>query len=168
MSNRVFFFGVWNTPQQLAAEKLPGGRHVEVGHYLYAPGGHRVWDNKIETYGDCMHLDGSLAPRKYRPYYGGGLCWVGSATTKEGRDKIQYNSEEYPQGQFLMHHLDNGFTAISWWDRCHGDTRGACNSTVLLEGAHDANTMLEALHKHFPHVLENLTANDVILTNVTP
>ena len=24
---------------------------------------------------------------------------------------------ECPQGQFLLHHLPNGFTAIAWWDR---------------------------------------------------
>jgi len=168
MSNRVFFFGVWNTPNALAAEKV-NGRHVEVGHYLYAPSGHHVWDDgKIVYYGDRIHLDGSLAPRKYTPYHGGGLCWSGSAATPDGRNRITYDSAECPQGQFLMHHLDNGFTAIAWWDRCHGDTRPGCSSTVLLEGAHDAPTMLEALRTHFPHVIQNLTAAGVMLVNVTP
>lgn len=69
-------------------------------------------------------------------------------------------------GQSLLHHLDTGFTAIQWWDRCQGDTRGACNSTVLLEGKHTAEEMLAALREHFPHVLANLEKAGVKLVEV--
>jgi hypothetical protein len=81
---------------------------------------------------------------------------------------IDYDSSEYPQGQFLVHHLDSGYTAMAWWDRCQGDTRGACNSTILLEGRHTAEEMLAALQKHFPHVLANLEKHGVKLVEVNP
>lgn len=124
--------------------------------------------NKIEFYGDRVHLDSTLAPRVHQPWYGadGFICWASKGKTQEERSRITYRSEECPQGQFLLHHLDNGFTAIQWWDRCQGDTRGACNSTILLEGEHDAATMLAALAEHFPHVLENLKKAGVELVEI--
>lgn len=75
---------------------------------------------------------------------------------KQSRVEYEYDSEEFPQGEFLLHHLDNGYTAIQWWDRCQGDTRSGCNSTVLVKGVHTAAEMLEALRQHFPHVVANL------------
>ncbi len=146
------FFGCWNEP----------------GHYLVGPRGARVprelWH--LERYGAGHHIDGSLAPRRRK--YGDTLCWQGQAPSVEQGQRITYDSTEYPQGQFLAHHLDTGYTAISWWDRTQGDTRYACNSTVLLEGQHTAAEMLEALRTHFPHVLENLTKAGVELVDVTP
>ncbi len=88
------------------------------------------------------------------------------ATAAEQRQRITYDSTEFPQGQFLLHYLDTGYTAIQWWDRCQGDTRGACNSTVLLEGRHTAHEMLAALVKHLPHVLDNLTKAGIALVEV--
>jgi len=150
--NRCYFFGCWNTP----------------GHYLReAPGTPRLdycLREKVELFGGHLHLDGSLAPRKYNPYYGAGICWNGQS--KPTGQRIEYQSEECPQGHFIRHVLDNGFTAIQWWDRCQGDTRGACNSTVLLEGDHTTEEMLSALRENFPSVLENLKRHGVELIEV--
>lgn len=136
---KCFYFGCWN----------------EAGHFLFAPGGRSAFQvvgretDRIEHYGNRRHLDGTLAPRvEHRTKR---IVWNGMDDTR-----IEYRSEECPQGQFLLHHLDNGYTAIQWWDRCQGDTRGACNSTVLLEGEHTSPVMLAALREYFPHVLENL------------
>ena len=92
----------------------------------------------------------------------GALCWNGQSD-----DHVGYHSEEYPQGHFLIHHLDNGFTAMAWWDGNQGDERGACNSTILLEGKHTAEEMRAALHEHFPHVEANLKKAGVKLVDVT-
>jgi len=144
-----FYFGCWNC----------------AGHYSFAPGGQSVTrGERIEYYGKGdhrHHLDGSLAPRKLNRT--GKLCWNGQ-DVKDGH--IRYDSEEYPQGQFLIHHLDNGFTAMQWWDRTQGDTRGACNSTILLKGEHAGGDMLMALHEHFPHVAENLKKAGIALDEV--
>jgi hypothetical protein len=78
------------------------------------------------------------------------------------------DSGECPQGQFLLHHGVHGYTLIQWWDRCQGDTRGACNSSILLEGDHTSEEMLAALREHFPHVLANLERAGVALVEVTP
>lgn len=147
------FFGCWNRP----------------GHYLVGPHGARVprelWP--LEWYGaGHHHIDGSLAPRRSK--YGGRLCWHGQGADAKQGQRITYDSQEYSQGQFLLHHLDTGYTAISWWDRTQGDTRDACNSTVLLEGRHTSAEMLDALRTHFPHVLENLTKAGIELVDVTP
>jgi hypothetical protein len=156
-AQRCLFFGCWNTP----------------GHFLVRAGARRLSeeDYKLEYYGDRRHLDGTLAPRRMSSKYGrrgGELVWTGAtATTEEGR-RIGYDSEECPQGQFLRHYLSTGFTAIQWWDRCQGDKRGACNSTILLEGDHTSEEMLAALATHFPHVLENLKKAGVELVEVVP
>lgn len=146
---RCFYFGCWNRP----------------GHYLHEPGGMSARDDRIAYYRPGRHLDGTLAPRRGRS---GGLCWVDQVPPErnEREWEIRY-SGEYPQGQFLRHVLPNGFTAIQWWDRCQGDERGACNSTILLEGERTSAECLAALAEHFPHVLENLKRHGVELVEVT-
>lgn len=143
---RCFYFGCW-------------GR---AGHFLHAPSGRPVYrSDDLVYYGSPrQHLDGSLAPRKHE--HDGRLCWSGQVTD----EAITYRSEEYPQGRFLLHHLDTGFTAIQWWDRTQGDSRGACNSTILLEGEHTAGEMIAALHEHFPTVAANLKAAGIELVEV--
>jgi len=146
-SGRCFYFGCWNKP----------------GHFLAGPDG--CWPGRefarLEYYGEdrAMHLDGTLAPRRMRGT--DELCWRGM-----GDGRIEYRSDECPEGQFLLHVLDTGYTAIQWWDRRQGDRRGACNSTILLEGQHTAEEMLVALQEHFPHVLANLTKAGVALVEV--
>ncbi len=81
------------------------------------------------------------------------------------RDQDRYNATECPQGQFLRHRFGK-WTLIQWWDRCQGDKRGACNSTLLLEGEHTTEGMIAALKEHFPHVLENLEKAGVELVEV--
>lgn len=153
---RCFYFGCWQ----------------RAGHFLWAPGGKRpdrsAWhlehfDRKLQ---EPPHLDGGLAPRRMK--HGGALCWAGQRPTPNDRRRLESESEECEQGQFLRHLLDTGYTAISWWDRCQGDKRGACNSTVLLEGEHPTERMLDALREHFPHVLDNLERHGVKLVEVTP
>lgn len=152
MPQRCLFFGCWN----------------QAGHYLFVPGGQTAYSaglgERFEYYGDRVHLDSTLAPRRHK--YTGKLVWSGQGVTSEQRHRIYYDSEEYPQGQFLRHELSTGFAAIQWWDRTQGDTRGACNSTLLLEGAHTSAEMLAALQEHFPHVLANLAKAGVTLVEV--
>jgi hypothetical protein len=146
---KCFFFGCWGEP----------------GHFIHAPGGARLWAaDHLEYFGDHVHLDGNLAPRivKRSP----ALCWAGRGKTVEDRRRLLYESDECPQGQFLLHLLDTGYTAIAWWDRTQGDSRSGCNSTLLLEGEHTAEGMLTALRTHFPTVLANLTKAGVQLVDV--
>lgn len=157
--DECYFFGCWN----------------RAGHYLHLPGGHSPRDESLCYYGPVdptkppgegrrTHLDGTLAPRKHKHTHA--LCWQGQGKTSDDRERIGYDSEEYPQGQFLVHHLDSGFTAMQWWDRCQGDTRGACNSTLLAKGERTADQMLALLRLAFPHVVENLKHHDVELVEV--
>lgn len=144
--SRCFFFGCWN----------------EAGHYLYAPGGRTFWNDTLDHVGTC-HIDGTLAPRMTPANQ---IVWVAQAAARAERQRLQYESEEMEQGQFLLHVLPNGFTAIQWWDRCQGDRRGGCNSTILLAGIHTAGEMIAAAREHFPHVLDNLARHGVELVEV--
>jgi hypothetical protein len=151
MNDNCFFFGVYR----------------EAGHFLWQPHWQRVRypaSQRIELFGDGHHIDGNLAPRLYHPRYGSGICWGAQGPIQ--RLPISYQSEECPEGQFLRHLLPNGFSAAQWWDRCQGDTRGACNSTILLEGEHTSEEMLAALELHFPRVLDNLNGKGVELVEV--
>lgn len=149
MADRCFYFGCLN----------------QAGHYMHGAGA-GSWSERerFSYFGDHVHIDGSLAPRKDH----GQLVWSGKGATLRERQGISWRSEEFPQGQFLRHDLDIGFTAIQWWDRTQGDTRSACNSTILLEGKHTSEEMIAALKEHFPHVLENLTKAGVQLVEVFP
>lgn len=143
MTDRCFYFGCWNEP----------------GHFLFAPEGRTVHGpecDRVDFYdvaadGERKHLDGNLAPRRTKD---GRIIYDGQFKTRRER-QLSY-AGECSQGNYLCHVLPNGFTAIAWWDRCQGDTRGACNSTVLLEGNHTAEEVLAAGRQHFPHVFENL------------
>ena len=150
---KCFYFGCWNEP----------------GHYFFGPGGARPAraDYAAEYYvgrgGTRQHLDSTLAPRIH-PY--GGLCYSGGAVDADELQRIRY-AEERPQGQFLLHVLSNGFTAIQWWDRHQGDKRSACNSTILLEGTHTADEMIQALCQNFANVKARLNMAGVDLVDVT-
>lgn len=148
-----YYFGCWN----------------EAGHYLFAP--HRAFipsaeDRLVAFFNKgTRHIDGTLAPRKLNR--SGIIVWSGyyEKNSEEYR-QAQYYAEECPQGQFLRHALDNGFTAVQWWDRNQGDRRGACNSTILLRGDHTSTKVLEAGRMGFPHVFENLERAKVELVEL--
>ncbi len=138
------YFGCWNTP----------------GHHLVGPGGRSSGLPNGEAYA-LNALDGGFAPKRKD---NGPIVW---GDTNDARDWDRYKATECPQGQFLRHRHGK-WTLIQWWDRCQGDTRGACNSTILLEGEHTTEEMLAALTEHFPHVLANLVKHGVELIEVHP
>jgi len=146
------YFGCWNT----------------AGHHLFAPNGRPISRIELERIAErfdrgTKHIDGALAPRKSRF---GEIVSISMATSRKEYGSFELYCNECPQGQFLLHHLDNGYTAIQWWDRSQGDRRGACNSTILLEGIHTSIEMIDAAKMHFPHVIDNLTRNGVNLVEV--
>lgn len=152
MTPLCLFFGCWNQP----------------GHFLVAPNRSLVHNTPgalAEYYGSDAspggrrHLDGSLAPRIHAR---SGAIVCGRL---DGRD-VNYVSAEMPNGRFLRHVLDNGFTAIQWWDRHQGDKRGACNSTILLEGNHPSANVIAVGKVCFPHVFKNLEAAGIELVEV--
>lgn len=142
---KSLYFGCWN----------------QAGHYLVGPGGRRPALPTDERYALSRELDGGFAPKRKG---GGPIVW---GDTRDPSEWDRYNATECQQGQFLRHEL-RGYTLIQWWDRTQGDTRGACNSTILLEGVHTSAEMLTALAEYFPHVLENLKRAGVELVEVTP
>lgn len=149
MTDRCFYFGCWNT----------------AGHYLVGPGGRRTGLPDGLAYRLSEQLNSLFAPK---------LAQDGSiifGRHDDSKDWARYSkfrgSEECPQGHFLRHEL-LGFTLIQWWDRCQGDERPNCNSTILLEGIHTSEEMLAALAEHFPHVLANLEKAGVKLVEVQP
>lgn len=137
---RALFFGCWRRP----------------GHYLVGPGGRNGGLSNGEAYGLSNELDGGFAPKLTR----GGKIIFGD-TKSNSRDWDRYNA----QGQFLRHQ-HRGYTLIACWDRTQGDTRGACNSTFLLEGEHTSEEMVKAFGEHFPEQLENLTRAGIELVEV--
>jgi hypothetical protein len=146
---KAFFFGCWGEP----------------GHYLFLPGGRiapREDDERLTRLPNGAHIDGGLAPRISRRDRK--VIYVG-AFTREERHRVEYGADEAPQGYFLIHHA-HGYTYMSWWDRNQGDKRGACNSTFILEGEHNADTMCEKLEEFFPHVVENLRKAEISLRQV--
>lgn len=148
---RVYFFGCWGRP----GHELRGPQ----GAFVPYTEGDAVVRWRRTADGSYKHLDGQLAPRQARD---GSVVWAGQADDR----KIAYRSAEFPQGVFLHHVLPNGFTALQWWDRCQGDTRGACNSTVLALGDHTTEAMLTILREQFPTVVANLERHGVQLVEV--
>lgn len=132
------------------------------GHYLHDSGGPAPYDERVTTYGpERRHIDGTLAPRR-----GDRTEQIFFSGYGPRDDNRQYRSEECPQGQYLHHVLPNGYSAVQWWDRTQGDTRGGCNSTILLQGMHDAEAVLAAGRERFPKVFENLKKAGVELVRV--
>lgn len=148
---KAFFFGCWNAP----------------GHFMWFPGGGRAPYNLGSTILGPEHpdrwVDGTLAPRRLTA---GSSKIVWLLQDKPGAHRsLEHQSGECEQGYYLIHHI-NGFTFMSWWDRCQGDTRPGCNSTFILEGTHDAVKMFDELCLHFPHVVENLRKAEIPLRQV--
>lgn len=89
------------------------------------------------------------------PVHDDGIVFSMLGKSREDRQRITYNSDELPQGRFLRHEV-NDCTLISWWDRTQGDTRGACNSTFIVAGAHHVNEMLHWLPEALPLQIKRL------------
>jgi energy-coupling factor transporter ATP-binding protein EcfA2 len=73
------------------------------------------------------------------------------------RDRAFHAGDELPQGHFLIHNM-SGLTLMAWWDRTHGDKRGACNSVYAVEGDFGADQMLEWWPRHFPLQAKHMEA----------
>jgi hypothetical protein len=141
------------------------GCHDQPGHFLWSPGWRRAWGHP--RWGDGWMFDGGYAPRRSE---NGKLFHMTAITEQRDQWRAKNCSSECPQGQFFLHVPPTFqrpcWTIMSWWDRCQGDKRGACNSTVLMEGEHTAQEMIQALREHFPSVLDNLAKAGVELVPV--
>lgn len=165
MDKLCFYFGAWGYPGHYFRGPMMNGRpiypndrvRVVCNGVVYGP-------ERVCHFGDMIHIDANLAPMRNKRT--GELCWGGQGATRDDRLRIRDGAEEYPQGQFLRHVLDNGFTAIQWWDRNQGDTRRACNSTILLWGEASTTDLIIASGKYFPTVLQNLQRAGVDLVEV--
>lgn len=161
---RAFYFGCWN----------------EAGHYMFpSPKNEfatRDEQRRVERFDQGrVSVDGTLAPRRlrhgtraWRTYDGADPVWTGLGQSRDDIQRIEYDSEEYKQGQFVRHDLDTGYTAIAWWDRNQGDLRDGCSSTFFYEGLHTSDEMVAAFREHFPHVAANIDRAGIHLVDVTP
>ena len=156
---KAFFFGCWNEP----------------GHFWYMPGGALV-ATKDEPPIAC--IDGGWAPRRWKSgltmyrnlVHHPPICWIAEGSRPDDRRQIHHDTEEWPQGTFLLHRFSGDLTLISWWDRCQGDTRGHCNSNFVLvdDGKPSAGRMIAELVAAFPHVYQNLMTHNVQLVEARP
>lgn len=136
------------------------GCWLQAGHYLFNRRGRHADDSPLER----LRLDGGYAPRRHRGT--GHLVRVGLVPRAEDRQRLEYASDELPQGQFArsIEKLDEElYTILSWWDRTQGDTRSNCNSCFIVAGDHTAEAMLAAFPRHFPRQAERLAAAGVAL-----
>ncbi len=149
------------------------GCWLEPGHYLFDRRGRRARDEEcpVTAHHESWWLDGQLAPRRLRagwsppvmPLEPGAIVYGRMAgEDRDLRHRIEAASCEAEQGEFLLHPIA-GCTIASWWDRTQGDTRGACNSCLIVEGVHSANEMLELFPRLFPRQAERLASAGVSL-----
>ena len=149
---RCYYFGCWR----------------EAGHYLWAPGGRSVTYSErqaIEYYGTPrLHIDSTLAPR----WINGVVGWAGMPA-KDDRERQSYErGQQLRNGRCLSHRLDNGYSALAWWDQHQGDSRPGSNCVLLLEGDQNAQQILAAGQVHFARVFENLKQAGIELAEVFP
>lgn len=141
------------------------------GFDLLKPGGRSARDPAVDPF--SMPIDGGFAPRRARVdtitaaeiARIDGICWRAEGFDDHERRRIERDSEECPQGEYLLHRW-HGFTLLAWWDRTQGDRRPNCSTTLLVEGEHDASAMLAELAARFPAVLDNLRRAGVDLRPV--
>jgi hypothetical protein len=163
---RVWWHGCWLKP----------------GHYLFdrrGDDGRSMEPCPVRPSGSIYEapwLDAGLAPRRARA-----RSWtrlpieipadqiVFSRMAGDDRDlrqRVESASEECPQGEFLLHTIA-GCTVAAWWDRTQGDTRGACNSCLIVENRPDrgwsASEMLDLFPRLFPVQAARLAAAGVTL-----
>ncbi len=152
----MFFHGCWNEP----------------GHFWWTRGGHHL-DDRLAPSVFARWIDGGYAPRVWRAGYfnsrslvkNPAVCFVMEVENEDDRRRIMYDATEHEQGRFLIHHKGD-HTLMSWWDRTQGDTRGACNSSLVVTGTHDSLAMYDFLLQNFPRVAANLVAKGVALVEV--
>lgn len=157
------------------------GCWLEPGHYLFDRRGNRGRQATpacpVRASGDIYDatwLDGGLAPRRVTP-----RAWLSfeppadrivftrmAGDDHDLRRRIEGASEEAAQGEFLLHAIA-GCTIAAWWDRTQGDTRGACNSCLIVENRPGegwcANEMVGLFQKLFPRQAERLAKSGVQL-----
>jgi hypothetical protein len=153
------------------------GCWLEPGHYLFDRHGHtgrRAELCRLRPTGSIYEapgLDGGLAPRRAPARAVLSLAIVPAdrvvftrmaGDDREACRRIESRSDEAAQGEFLLHGID-GYTIAAWWDRTQGDTRGACNSCLIVEGGHSANEMIELFPRLFPKQAARLDAAGVSL-----
>lgn len=143
------------------------GCWLDSGHYFFDQHGRGVDEDRLIGVG-WPSLDGNYAPRRDSA---GRIIHTGVHLAVEDRRHVTHRSEECPQGQFLVHNrmFKNGcFTIMSWWDRTQGDTRGACNSTYIVDvPVASVDDLLAWFPKHFPKQAERLAQAGVQLVSVT-
>jgi hypothetical protein len=135
------------------------GCWLKPGHYLFDRRGNS--GNSMDPcpvrsgLDEAYWLDGGLAPRMLRigarvKVMADRIAFTRMACNdRDLRYLIELHSDECPQGEFLLHAIA-GCTIAAWWDRTQGDTRGACNSCLIVEGGHGANQMLALFPRLFP------------------
>ena len=154
------------------------GCWLDPGHYLFDRRG--ITGQRMDPcpvrrcYGDAAWLDGGLAPRRAAPrarlpFEIPADRIVYRRMGGEDRDlrwRIDAESEECPQGEFLLHAIA-GCTIAAWWDRTQGDKRGACNSCLIVENRPGqgwcANEMIALFPRLFPAQAGLLAAAGVVL-----
>lgn len=157
---RIYYFGVWE----------------QSGHHWAGPGGNYAYEREVQDVPFKEWIDGGYAPRRFKDGYFGRrslvknpmCCFAMECKTADARMHVgQYDTEEFAQGEFLIH-KKAGWTLMSWWDRTHGDTRGACNSSIVAQGDFEDHQMFDLLAEHFPKIADDLAKAGVVLKNVTP
>lgn len=153
------------------------GCWLKPGHYLFDRRGRSdpgMDPCPLGRGSDVFWLDGGVAPRRATPRArlpfeipADRMVYRRMAGDDgDPRWRIERESEEAAQGEFLLHAIA-GCTVAAWWDRTQGDTRGACNSCLIVEnppgGAWCANEMLELFPRLFPRQAERLAAAGVSL-----
>ncbi len=143
------------------------GYRANNGHVLQVDGSCYIGNHPM--FGRGATLDGQYAPRRHES---GRIVFMASYLEERARWLAEYKSSKCAEGEYLLHvHPEMQrpcWTMMSWWDTCQGDRRPGGNSTILLEGEHTAEEMIQALRDNFPLVLANLERSGVQLIPVRP
>lgn len=179
MSDQVWFHGVFGNTVAPDDEK----QH-RLGHFWYGKDP-RDWQARGP---DIEWIDSGYAPRRWKTdlvmrrnlVKNPEVCWAAEGLSgPNGAMEITYDTIELDQGLYLVHHsvpdraMRTGrggqmWTVMSWWDRCQGDTRGACNSSLVVPEQHSLNgdEMIMLLQNTFPQAVINLKNHGVTLREV--